>query len=95
MLGMDSRPQRESVNVATGKPFSIDWPLPLSSGHGQSPQDDAPPARAQMARDPDPYLGHVEVADEQSAIEKASKEFRVPENLRNRIAVQRDERRSE
>jgi hypothetical protein len=36
-------------------------------------------------------LGHVHAPDEKSAIEEAAKEFRVPNNLRDRIAVMRDD----
>ena len=38
------------------------------------------------------YLGHVHAPDEKSAIEGAAKEFRVPGNLRDRIAVMRENR---
>jgi hypothetical protein len=37
------------------------------------------------------YLGHVQALDEQTAIEEAAKEFRVPDNLRDRIAVMCDD----
>jgi len=37
------------------------------------------------------YLGHVHAKDEASAINEAAKEFRVPDNLRDRIAVTRDD----
>ena len=40
---------------------------------------------------PAKYLGHVEAPDEETAIEEAAKEFRVPDNLRDRIAVMRDD----
>src|SRR5262245_39716459 len=33
------------------------------------------------------YLGHVDAKDETSAIDEAAKEFRVPDNLCDRIAV--------
>jgi hypothetical protein len=36
------------------------------------------------------YLGHVHAPDEKWAIAEAAKEFRVPDNLRERIAVMRD-----
>jgi len=34
---------------------------------------------------------HLHATDEAMAIEEAAKEFRVPENLRDRIAVMRDD----
>jgi hypothetical protein len=36
------------------------------------------------------FLGFVEAADEQAAIEEAAKEFRIGEALRNRIVARRD-----
>ena len=38
------------------------------------------------------YLGHVEAVDEATAIEKAAKEFRVPDNVLDQITVMVDDR---
>lgn len=37
------------------------------------------------------YLGHVDAPDEATAIDEAVKKFSVPDNLRNKIAVTRDD----
>ena len=37
------------------------------------------------------YLGYVEAADEEAAIEAAAREFKVAEVLRDRIVARRDE----
>lgn len=37
------------------------------------------------------YLGHVDAKDEAPAIKEAAKEFHVPDNLHDRIAVMRDD----
>jgi hypothetical protein len=41
--------------------------------------------------EPAKYLGHAEAIDEATAIDKAAKEFDVPDNLRDRIPVMRDD----
>src|SRR5262245_14522901 len=62
--------------------------------NGQSQENEAARPRARMASHATParYLGHVHAPDEQSAIDEAAKEFRVPDNLRNTCATT-DERR--
>jgi len=61
-----------------------------AAGHRHcSPGKACPERRSKGA--PARYLGHVHAPDEKSAIGEAAKEFRVPENLHDRIAVMRDD----